>query len=204
MKLPSHEEQRVLHRAVLERNTFALAETYQALFHGMCSILRKVWGRSVSKEDIQDSVSQAITEYVGNPSRYDEQRGLLSKYLLTIADRRLKDRRRTATAEAQRDLNLSLMASVEIESPRANQEPGALLEFEELLAQVEAGLTEQERAVFRLMLMGEERTEVFAELLVLDDLPDDEKRHEVYAYKDRLKKKLRRRLKKEEDDDGNP
>lgn len=205
MKLPSREQQWALHLAVRERNTFALAETYLALFQGMCAILRRAWARSAaSDEDIQDSVSQAIMEYVGAPERYDERRGMLSTYLLAIAGRRLKDRRRTKAAETQRDFNLSQMALVGLEPPRANQEPGALLELEELLTQLEEELTGEEKAVFRLMLMGEERTEVFAELLMLKDLPEEEQRHEVYAFKDRLKKKLRRRLKKEEDDDGNP
>jgi RNA polymerase sigma factor (sigma-70 family) len=66
------------------------------------------------------------------------------------------------------------------------------LSFEQVIAELEARLTEEEKNILRLMLDGERSTAQFAEVMGISHLDEPVQRYRVKRMKDRIKKRLRR------------
>jgi DNA-directed RNA polymerase specialized sigma24 family protein len=135
----------------------------------------------------QEAAHDALLELLRTPDRFDPSRGELGTYLRRAAQCDLLNRlRREGKHHRRRDP----LDSVELPAPAGN-EPVTVEEFPELAAVIR-NFTPEERQVWELMFAGERDTAVFAQTLGWGEMPDEERRQQVYALKDRVKQKLRR------------
>lgn len=153
---------------------------------------------SVTAEDLEDIVFEALSSYLTKPERYDPNRGKsLLGYLKMAAEGdlfNLVDRHRR-----------SFGRNVPLEDEHRNSEIAVIGGFEDSAADaidtaavvavvMTLAETDEERTVLRLMLDGEKETPVFAQALGLAHLAPREQTSTVQKIKDRLDKRRRRRF----------
>lgn len=164
----------------------------------------------VGAEDCLTAAEDASLALIKNPSSYDPKRGSLLRYLRMSASGDLKNRLRAERRHAWRKIDLEVAlgngwTDVEL-SPEEGKylkdeeaDPARKLELRqrslasaEVVSTLRASLSAEEWEVLQLMLDGERKTRVYAEILGLLGLSNAEQRREVKRVKDRLKKRLER------------
>jgi len=193
MSAASQDELELHHRLVNGDET-ASAEVFERYLTPLIEELCRYY-QSVANRDrtlISDAVTEALFNYVEQPSNYDPSRASLRGYLKMSADGDLrnlleKEKRREKPKESL-DKIVELRGGV-----RKRNQTGKALEGKEIEAHIEEIVSDEaDREVVEMMLDGVRKTERYAEVLGIDHLPIEEQRTKVKRAKDRLKKKLQR------------
>jgi RNA polymerase sigma-70 factor (ECF subfamily) len=152
----------------------------------------------VDQEHIWDGVVDALLDYCARPYQFDEGRRVpLDRFLRLAAWRNVANMFRGNNRRKVREERVGqdpTEVSVELDSVAGN-----IVQKEEIAAyqQRQKAIMNvlhnpQDRQIFALRLQGERRTEKFAEILGIGDLPIEAQRREVKRNKDRIDKILRR------------
>jgi RNA polymerase sigma-70 factor (ECF subfamily) len=146
----------------------------------------------------RDAASDALGHYSREPQGYQPSKGApLESYLTGMAVNRLRHWTREQAARARQEQKACARAAWTTQAGGGDASPGDgpsqnEASYEELWAVVERECPEpKQQAVVRLIVQGERRTEVFAEVLGLCHLPIEAQRGEVKRFKDQLKWRLR-------------
>lgn len=141
------------------------------------------------------------------PAQYDPERLSLSAYLRMAARGDVKNALERERRRIRRQIPLD---DVELRAPvrnspwtSASDPAGVVVDAlaDARLAALREQFVGRDREVVDLMLDGERRTEVFADVLGLRDRPLDEQVREVKRTKDRLKKRMQRTWQRMSGDD---
>lgn len=196
MSFPTLEEERALHERVLRGDPVAPPDVFRAFMDPILSVLGRKDGRP--RDDVYDSVIDALFSYLRNPERYIAQKGRLSSYLTQAAKKRLMDRHRSSEARHRREQAFGGIFELRARSPKEALEIS--VEARLIVGRLERfKLPERDRAFLGLVLQGERSTRILAKPLGLDSLPEADLRREVKRHRDRLMKWLAR-LEKEGSD----
>lgn len=189
-----------LHRRLLAQDPTASNEAALYWFPRLFATLHR---RNPDVRDphlLEEAAETALLEYLKRPDRYDPARLSLSSYLLMAADRDLKN---LLQREGRHRAHLVPLDPVAHGTPARNDEqdtdeeeitlPPGVTREQVLQALWDKVQNPRDREVLRLMVVeGERRTEVFAQVLGIGHLPRDAQRREVKRVKDRLNKVMRR------------
>jgi hypothetical protein len=197
---PPPEEGLRLHLRLLDHAPDAAADVCRAYFEPLLLWMERC-APKLDPDLYLTAASQALINYLKNPTSYDPRRACLTTFLQLAARRDLSNLRRS---EHRRHRRLAPWSVVE-QGERAgklygrDEEPVMYLEHQEeaeqmhsIVESVKASCTAAERRVLELMLAGERDTAVYAEALAVAHLPPAEQEREVKRVKDRLKKRLER------------
>jgi hypothetical protein len=196
-----HELPLALHRRLVDRDPTAPDDFATAFLAPLIAWL-SARNPTIDLQLVNDAAERALIAVIKNPHSYDPARGELEPYLRLSAQ---GDLRNLLAKEEKHHHGRRSLEAVEL-SPQAGKYTGreddpalALLiaeEIQELEAQipesVRQGLSQEDARVLALMLRGEYRTEVFAEVLGILDRPPQEQRRLVKQVKDRLKARIKR------------
>jgi hypothetical protein len=149
---------------------------------------------------VEEAAISAVLSLATSPEQYDPGRLSLAGYLRMAARGDLLNARRSAARRARWETSL---ADVELAQRAENslvEGPADPAEAVMPSQPLDSAILELLRATFRgrdrdvltLILDGEHRTEVYAGVLGIGDLPQEVQAREVKRVKDRLKKQLRR------------
>jgi RNA polymerase sigma-70 factor (ECF subfamily) len=192
-----------IHQRLLARDPIAPAVLSDAYLDRVIDRLRRRYREVQDGALITEAAIDAVLSYVEDPAQYKPDQGGLLSYLLIAAKGDLlnalaKERRVAARFEplvridedadgrnrlAERK---ELIHYDEYNLPEGN----AGLDLIDLVAQI---ITDpRDRQIVDLMMKGERRTDVFAELLGIPDREKSEREKIVKRNKDRLKRRLER------------
>jgi RNA polymerase sigma-70 factor, ECF subfamily len=197
--LPDEAFERNLHRRLLDGDPVApavLAMTY------LVPVVERLRASSPGVGDdmlIQDAATDAILNYAERPTQFDPAKSKLFPYLVMAARGDLRNalakRRRRERREVLHDRveDLSLVRNIEQEESEPALTTGETVSLEEVRRAVQAVITNPtDWRLVELMLDGERRTGVFAKVLGITHLADEQQRRMVKRHKDRLKRRLER------------
>lgn len=197
--LPDEAFERNLHRRLLDGDPVApavLAMTY------LVPVVERLRASSPGVGDdmlIQDAATDAILNYAERPTQFDPAKSKLFPYLVMAARGDLRNalakRRRRERREVLHDRveDLSLVRNIEQEESEPALATGETVSLEEVRRAVQAVITNPtDWRLVELMLDGERRTGVFAKVLGIAHLADEQQRRMVKRHKDRLKRRLER------------
>jgi len=188
-----------LHRRLLEGEETASSEICERFLDPLIQDLNQ-YNRKVADRDsslIPDAVVEALLNYIDEPGKFDPKRGDLYSYLRMSAEGDLKnlldkEKRRTRNQE-------NLEGDVEVDRKSRNSPlqlvsiPDQEAEKQELREKLRDILqNEKDVEVAEMILDGIRKTEHYADVLSLSDLPIEKQREEVKRTKDRIKKALKR------------
>jgi RNA polymerase sigma factor (sigma-70 family) len=197
--------ERALHARLLAGDLTASSELAETYLAPLVARLRRSY-RNVDPELIESAAIDAVLELAEHPHRYDPARSRLRGYLYMAARRDLLNalqRIKRRAAHEQPFAALAPSGSVAFAPPARNLQASEVDDPLEQLAQQEAGdpqllaaiqraCSEQEWAMFQLMLEGENDTAAYAQVLGITHLSAREQAREVKRVRDRLRKRVRR------------
>jgi RNA polymerase sigma-70 factor (ECF subfamily) len=192
-----------IHQRLLERDPLAPSDLADAILDQVLVRVRKIFPELAHETILDDSVADAVLGYAERPHKFDPSRLSLLSYLtmsargdvLNALDARKRRRRREVSLEVVEE---SPAARKRL-SDHANTVAAAdetVVEQAEIV-RISAHIKEAIRSpmdgrVIHLLIDGERRTEVFADVLGVRDLDPAAQRRTVKQYKDRIKKRLER------------
>ncbi len=199
----SEAEELTLHRRLLEEDPTAFTDLAGIFLTPLISALSATSSQNFPEEFFCDAAGDALVALVKNPCSFNPEKNLrLGKYLLMSARGDLKNR---LQKEKRRSNPENGPACVELTPEAGNclekhDDPSLSLEISEEYANANRevieparhGLTEGQSRALDLVLQRERKTELFAEVLGITDLPKEEQRREVKRVKDMLKTRLKR------------
>lgn len=201
MRNPSPEAEMVLHQRLLEGDPLAYYDVFPMY---MERLAKKLEGLGYDVDVARDAALEAVLAYRKQPERYDPRKVHPFTYIMGVAKHKAADRWRSVEAGARRekkqgDVELLLRTP---NDPMERMETSARVR--QIVESLEKGkvLSEQDQALLRLMLTGENSTEELAKALQLPPMSKKDRQLEVKRHRDRLMKLLERFFEKEDPDDG--
>jgi len=189
-----------LHKRLIAGDPTATARLAQLLFPRLISHLRIKFGGE-HERDYAESASDALMEYLADPTKFDPNKAHLDTYLKYAATR---DMMNLKAKVARRSERIELVDPVELPEPDGNNKEhrgkdpvlqGLLdsADEEELTQLVQRVFTDGiDREIARLIVDDVRETVVYTEVLGIGNLPVDEQRSVVKRHKDRVKARLKR------------
>jgi len=201
--LISEEEERQLHAQLLKGDPTASADLAIKLLNPLIGWLVRHNSSDVHEHFCVEAAEDALIALIKRPSSFDRARGKrLFSYLCMAAQRDLqnifrREGRQRRNQESLQDVELSpgagkylakgadqlRLLEIQEESTRASAE---------VVSPARDGLTDAESRALDLVLQGERKTAVFAEVLGITDLPKKAQQAEVKRVKDKLKIRIKR------------
>ena len=201
--LPTPEKELELHRRLVERDPVAPADLAIAFLNPLIDWLAEHNSHRLDQDYCFDAAVDAFQALAKNPNSFrpDLPKSLFA-YLCMSAQGDLRNRLQKEKRRLTRQVSLE---TFEVSPDDGNylgreDDPSLRMENSELmdrlnetiLAFVRQGLTEEELEVLDLMLEGERKTAVFAQVLRLDHMAKDLQEAEVKKVKDKLKSRIKR------------
>lgn len=188
-----------LHRRLIERDPVAPADFAAAFLQPLIAWLQ-ITHAGVDPMLCQEAAGEAIVSFLKNLPKYDPQRLGVEAFLRMAAQRDLRNllRKERRHQQNHRDWNVVEQASADGKYLGRDDDPSLPLQIEEarqrqaLPDAVWQQLTDVEQRCWEQMQKGERRNSVFAVILGVTHLSEDQQRREVKRVKDRLKKRKER------------
>ncbi|MCY3664748.1 MAG: hypothetical protein OXH81_03745 [Gemmatimonadetes bacterium] len=184
-----------IHKRLCEGDLTAFAELAEEVMESLVEKLSRKYPNLRDPDLPTEAVADALMDYSKRPEQFDPtQRGLFG-FLVMAAEGDLKNA--LARSARRRDKEIQL-EPVEVDECGGNtidrtSELDERIDFERIQDSLNELLDDpKDRAVVKLMMEGERATEVFAQVLELEALSEDQQRTEVKKNKDRIKKRLQR------------
>jgi RNA polymerase sigma-70 factor, ECF subfamily len=185
----------------------ASAEVAEAFLLPLVRILRSLFPHVPDPHLIETAAEDAVIHYLKCPERFDPARGSLLGYLCLDATGDLKNflHGRQKNVALHEPLAEYLLSADKAGNASANASANSLGDPEARLLAAESALVRRafeavthplDRELVELMIDGERRTEVYAEVPGVEDRPPREQAATVKRHKDRLRKLLRRALRR--------
>ncbi len=195
----SAEDAMHLYRRLLKLDPVAPADFAVAFLKPLVAWLKSTNSR-VDPIACEEAADEAIVQFLKNPTEYDPDRLEVEAFLRMAAQRDLLNllRKERRHQKHRRDWNVVEQASPDGKYLGREDDPSFSLQIEEakqrqaLPTALRQQLTDAEQRCWEQMQQGEKRHSVFAVILGVTQLPEDEQRREVKRVKDRLKKRQKR------------
>ena len=184
-----------IHKRLCEGDLTAFAELAEEVMEALVEKLSHKYPNLPDADLPAEAVADALMDYSKRPEQFDPtQRGLFG-FLVMAAEGDLKNALAKIVRRQKKEIQLE---PVEVDERGGNtrdrtDELDERIDFERMRDALDALFDDpKDRAVVRLIMEGERATEVFAQVLELEALPEDQQRTEVKKNKDRVKKRLQR------------
>ena len=184
-----------IHKRLCEGDLTAFAELAEEVMESLVEKLSRKYPNLRDPDLPTEAVADALMDYSKRPEQFDPtQRGLFG-FLVMAAEGDLKNALAKIDRRKKKEIQLEF---VEVDERVGNirDRTGELeekIDSERMQDALDALFDDpKDRAVVKLIMEGERATEVFAQVLELEALPEDQQRTEVKRNKDRIKKRLQR------------
>ena len=195
-----------LHNRLISGDVIVSAEIAEFFLPLLISKLNSVFQDIDDPHQIETAVIDTLMDYLLKPNQYDPDRGNLFSYLILKAKSDLLNSLSPKKIDQVR-VDLAEIVELDNDSPVYGVELIDEMDVEELitnnlssvwnrLSSIIPDRTDQE--IVRLMMDGIRETDVYAEVIGIQNLPDDERSRIVKQNKDRLKKVIQRHIRTEE------
>jgi hypothetical protein len=148
----------------------------------------------VDRQIISDGVTDALLSYINEPERFDPDRGVvLISFIARKACWLIRDTMMSEQRRRRRDREYFITAKNDERTELwelTETEPVGVGDF--LSRALEILDHETDRAILRLWLRGERKSQLFAKIMNIEQQCEQERRHQVKRAKDRILKVLRR------------
>lgn len=195
-----------LHNRLLSGDVIASAEIAEYFMPLMTEKISRGFQNIDDPHLIETAVVDALMDYLTKPKQYDSNRGNLLTYLTIKAksdllnyldpkkiDQSLIDRAEIVELEDDSSVyGVELVDDMDIETIVINK----LSPIWDRLSTIIPDKTDQE--IVKLIMNGVRETDVYAEIIGIQDLPDEDRFRIVKQNKDRLKKVIQRHIRAEE------
>jgi len=195
-----------LHNRLISGDVIVSAEIAEYFMPLLIGKLNRPFQNIDDPHLIETAVIDTLVDYLSKPDQYDPSRGNLFSFLILKAKSDLLnflnpkkiDQARVDMAEiVELDddssvYGVELIDEMDIEEVVANN----LSTIWNRLSSIIPNRTDQE--IVKLMMNGIRATDVYAEVIGIQNLPDDERSRIVKQNKDRLKKVIQRHIRTEE------
>lgn len=195
-------EERALHNSILGSDDLALSKLYHLHGESVIKCLKNRYPK-ISKSDVSliiDAVNQAFFGYYTNPSTFDPDKNSLHRFLEIASERDLLN---ILEKEKRHKNKKELPENVEVQENFWNRVIGGTettdgqMIRQEVMDRIDKELTchfdsEKDILMAKLILAEERRTEIFAEILQIENCGTQVQRKEVKKHKDRIKKVIER------------
>jgi hypothetical protein len=200
--LPTPDEERELHRRLVERDPTAPADLALAFLNALMSWLQSKNSKKISEHLLVEAAEDALIALSKNPGSYrtDLKKSLFS-YLQMSAMGDLKNGLNREKRQIRRNIGQSLeLSSGDGKYVGRTDDQLLRLEIHEelqraddgILAAARDGLSPGESEALDLILQGERTTAVFARALGFEHLSKAEQKAGVKKVKDKLKSRIKR------------
>jgi hypothetical protein len=197
-ELSSEEVLRLLQR-LRERDASAPADFAAAFLRPLTAWLQRTHC-GTDPMACEEAAGEAIVRFLPEYDKYDPQQLDLEAFLRMAAQRDLQNllRKERRHQRHRRDWKVVEQSSADGKYLQRDDDPSLPLQIDEarqrqaLPDRVRQRMTEAEQLVWEQMQQGERRHEVFAAILGVTHLPEQEQKREVKRVKDRLKKRKER------------
>ncbi len=187
------------HRRLLERDPVAPADFAVAFLKPLIGWLQNI-NPGIDPMLCAEAAEEAIVGFLTTPTQYDPQRLGVEAFLRMAAQGDLRNllRKERRHQRNRLDWNVVEQASPDGKYLGREDDPSFPLQIEEarqrqaLPTTMRHPLTDAEQRCWEQMQQGERRHSVFAAILGVTHLPQDEQRREVKRVKDRLKRRTER------------
>ena len=184
-----------IHKRLCEGDSTAPAELAEGVMKALIEKLSHKYPNLPDSDLPAEVAADALMDYIKRPEQFDPtQRGLFG-FLVMAAEGDLKNALAKIARRHKKEIQLE---PVEVDERDGNtrDRTGELeekIDSERMQDALDALFDDpKDRAVVKLIMEGERATEVFAQVLELETLPEDQQRTEVKRNKDRIKKRLQR------------
>lgn len=195
-----------LHNRLISGDVIVSAEIAEYFMPFLIEKLNRVFQNIDDPHLIETAVIDTLMDYLSKPNQYDSRRGNLFSFLILKAKSDLLnflspkkiDQAQVDLAEIVELDNDSSVYGVELVDEMDVEEliTNNLSPIWNLLSAIIPDRTDQE--IVKLMMDGIRETDVYAEVMGIQNLPGDERIRIVKQIKDRLKKVIQRHIRTEE------
>jgi RNA polymerase sigma-70 factor (ECF subfamily) len=195
-----------LHNRLISGDVIASAEIAEYFMPLLIGKLNRAFQNIDDPHLIETAVIDTLMDYLSKPNQYDPRRGNLLSFLILKAKSDLLNLLSPKKID-QVQVDLAEIVELDNDSSVYGVELIAEMEVEELitknlspiwnrLSSIIPDRTDQE--IVKLMMDGIRETNIFAEVMGIQNLPDAEQSRVVKQNKDRLKKVIQRHIRTEE------
>ena len=195
-----------LHNRLISGDVIVSAEIAEYFMPFLIGKLKRVFQNIDDPHLTETAVIDALMDYLSKPNQYDPSRGNLFSFLILKAKSDLLNFLSPKKIEQAR-VDLAEIVELDNDSSVYGVELIDEMDVEELitnnlssiwnrLSSIIPDRTDQE--IVKLMMDGIRETDVYAEVMGIQNLPDDERSRIVKQNKDRLKKVIQRHIRTEE------
>ena len=186
---------REIHKRLLKGDPIAPAELAEGVYGKLIDRLAFRYRNPQHRDLIADAVADALMAYIKHPDRFLPSKRSLMGFLTMAAEGDLKN----ALAKTKRQKNREIpLEPVELGANDGNEisrteDPDLQIDGARLREHIHDLFDDPtDRAMIDLMIEGERSTRAFAEVLHIENLPEQTQRAAVKRHKDRLKKRIQR------------
>ena len=184
-----------VHERLCKGDPTAPAELAEEMMEVLVERLSYKYSNLPDTDLLAEAVSDALMDYIKRPEQFDPtQRGLFG-FLVMAAEGDLKNALAKIDRRKEKEIQLESFEVDELGGNTRNRtdELEEKIDSERMQDALDTLFDDpKDRAVVKLIMEGERATEVFAQVLELEALSEDQQRTEVKRNKDRIKKRLQR------------
>ncbi len=195
-----------LHNRLISGDVIVSAELAEFFMPLMIGRLNRGFQNIDDPHLIETSVVDALMDYLTRPNQYDPNRSNLFSYLILKAKSDLLNYLRQNKKD-QSFLNLAEIVELEEDSSVYGVELIDDIDIETIVIDKLSPIwnrlltiipDEKDQEIVKLMMNGVRETEIYAEVIGIQNLPDEDQCRIVKQNKDRLKKVILRHIRVEE------
>jgi len=195
-----------LHNRLISGDVIASAEIAELFLPLLTEKLNRTFQNIEDPHLIETAVIDTLMDYLSKPNQYDPTRGNLFSFLILKAKSDLLNYLSPKKID-QAKVDLAEIVELDDDSSVYSVELIDDMDIEEVVANnlstvwnrlstIIPDRTDQE--IVKLMMDGIRETDVYAKVMGIQNLPDDERSRIVKQNKDRLKKVIQRHIRTEE------
>lgn len=195
-----------LHLHLLAGALIATSEIAEIFLTPLVDQFKQVFQHVGDPHLVETMVIDALVDYFERPQQFDPRRGNLYAYLYIKAKSDILNALKPTKLD-QSIIPLAELVELDDDQTVYGVELAEDMDIEQLvtnqlspvwsrIAGIIPDKTDQQ--LVHLMMSGARETQLFAQVLGIDNLPADEQARQVKQHKDRLKKVIQRHIRKEE------
>lgn len=184
-----------IHKRLCEGDPTAPAELAEEVMEGLIKRLSYKYPNLPDINLAAEAATDALMDYIKHPEQFNPiQRGLFG-FLVMAAEGDLNNALAKVARRQKKEIQLEFVEVDELGGNTRDRigELEGKIDFERMQDALDTLFDDpKDRAVVKLILKGERATKVFARVLELEALSEDQQRTEVKRNKDRIKRRLQR------------
>lgn len=204
--LPSPEDERKLHRRLLDGELDATADVAAQYLDPLIAWLKERNDSNIPDECFGEAAEDALLSLIKDPTKFVPARSRATQPLFAYLCLSARGDLLNILAREKRQLERQISLDSVQQSPDGwkclgkDDDPSLILQRQEELARgnetivspARNGLSSEEQEAMGLIIQGERTTAAFARVMRIEHLPKDDQQRQVNRMKNKLRKRIKR------------